>query len=151
MGTTIGNLNVRRSIWIDASPARVWQEFTSLERMQQWFGTGHRLVAFEPRVGGAVETDAGDGDDEYRFVGEVVVFDPGRELSFTQDWVNHGWPKPPVVTLRLTPLDEGTLVELFHHGFEDLGGTAEAADNHAGFEDGWTLRQLLALRDVVGS
>ena len=151
MGTTIGNLHVRRSIWIDATAARVWEEFTSLERMQQWFGTGHRLVEFEPRVGAVVRTDAGEGDGEYVFVGEVTVFDAERELTFTQDWVDHGWPKPPSITLRLTPADGGTLVELFHHGFEVLGDTAEAADNHAGFEDGWTLRQLLALRDLIGS
>ena len=60
MGTEIGPLAVRRSIWIDASPARVWEEFEELERMRRWFGTGHTLVRYEPRVGAEVETDAGD-------------------------------------------------------------------------------------------
>jgi uncharacterized protein YndB with AHSA1/START domain len=148
MATDIGPLAVRRSIWIDARPTRVWEEFESLERMQRWFGTGHRLVRYEPRVGAEVETDAGESEGEpLRFVGRVVVFDPPRELTFEQDWVGHGWKAPPLLTLRLTPLDGGTLVELFHHGFEALG--ADAAEDHRGFEGGWTLRQLDALRDVV--
>lgn len=41
----------------------------------------------------------------------------------------------------------GTLVELFHHGFERTGDTA--AEMHRGFEGGWTTRQLEALRSIV--
>ena len=150
MGTEIGPLAVRRSIWIDATPARVWEEFESLERMRHWFGTGHTLVRYEPRVGAAVETDAGALDGEaLRFVGRVVVFEPSTELTFEQDWVGHGWKAPPLVTIRLTSLDGGTLVELFHHGFEALG--PDAAENHRGFEGGWTMRQLEALLELVDS
>src|SRR6476620_4629372 len=108
MATEIGPLAVRRSIWIDAPPDRVWREFESLERMRLWFGTGHALVAYEPRVGAEVETDAGEADGEaLRFVGRVLVFDPPHELTFEQDWVGHGWKAPPKLTLRLTPLDGG--------------------------------------------
>jgi len=150
MGTEIGPLSVRRSVWIDATPDRVWEEFGSLERMRRWFGTGHTLVRYEPRVGAEVETDAGQGDGEdLYFVGRVVVFDPPSELTFEQDWVGHGWKAAPLVTIRLTPLDAGTLVELFHHGFDALG--PDAAENHRGFEAGWTMRQLDALRELVAS
>jgi uncharacterized protein YndB with AHSA1/START domain len=151
MVTEIGPLAVRRSIWIDARPERVWEEFEDLGRMRRWFGTGHTLVRYEPRVGAEVETDAGAHDDgeALRFVGRVVTFDPPRELTFEQDWVGHGWKAPPLVTIRLTPLDGGTLVELFHHGFEVLG--SDAADSHRGFEGGWTMRQLDALRELVGA
>jgi uncharacterized protein YndB with AHSA1/START domain len=148
MATSIGPLSVRRSIWIDAAPGRVWEEFESLERMRAWFGTGHTLVNYEPRVGAEVETDAGELDGErLLFVGRVVVFDPPRELTFEQDWIGHGWKAPPLVTIRLRPLDDGTLVELFHHGFEALG--PDAAEEHRGFEGGWTIRQLEALRERV--
>ena len=78
----------------------------------------------------------------------MLVVDPARELTFEQDWVGHGWKAPPLITIRLTPLDGGTLVELFHHGFEALG--PDAAENHRGFEGGWTMRQLEALRELVG-
>jgi uncharacterized protein YndB with AHSA1/START domain len=150
MGTEIGPLSVRRSVWIDAMPERVWEEFESLERMRRWFGTGHTLVRYEPQVGAEVETDAGDLDGEaLRFVGRVVVVDPARELTFEQDWVDHGWKAAPLLTIRLNPLDGGTLVELFHHGFEALG--PDAAENHRDFEGGWTMRQLDALCELVDS
>jgi uncharacterized protein YndB with AHSA1/START domain len=150
MATEIGPLAVRRSIWINASPNRVWEEFDSLERMRRWFGTGHTLVRYEPTVGADVETDAGQLDGEaLRFVGRVLVVDPPHELTFEQDWVGHGWKNPPLITIRLTPLDDGTLVELFHHGFEAVG--PDAAADHRGFEGGWTMRQLEALRELVGT
>jgi uncharacterized protein YndB with AHSA1/START domain len=152
MATEIGPLYVRRSIWIAASPERVWREFESLERMQRWFGTGHRLLRYEPRAGAKVETDAGEWDGKaLRFAGSVLVYDPPRELTFEQDWLGHGWPAPPLLTLRLTPLNGGTLVELLHHGFEVLGDAATASEEHRGFEGGWTMRQLEALREVVAS
>ena len=148
MATEISLLTVRRSILIKAPPERVWQEFESFERMKRWFGTGHTLVAYEPKVGGRVETDAGHLEGEaLRFVGRVTVFDPPRELTFEQDWVGHGWAAPPLITVRLTGSHGGTIVELFHHGFERLGEAA--GENHRGFEGGWTLRQLEALRQIV--
>jgi uncharacterized protein YndB with AHSA1/START domain len=148
MGAQVGTLVVRRSIWIDAKPSEVWEEFETFERMREWFGTGHTLTRYEPRVGGVVETDAGDG---HLFRGNVVVFEPGREVTFEQDWIGHGWVAPPLITIRLTEADGGTLVELLHHGFEALGSMSVAAEDHMGFEGGWTMRQLVALRDRVGS
>jgi uncharacterized protein YndB with AHSA1/START domain len=145
MVTQIGALHVRRSTWIDAKPERVWEEFESLESMRAWYGTGHTLVTYGPLVGATVETDA--GGEGLRFVGKVVVFDPPHELTFEQDWVGHGWPAPALITIRLTPSGSGTLVELFHHGFERFG--ALAAENHRGFEGGWTNRQMEALRERV--
>ena len=88
MATEIGPLAVRRSIWIEAEPDRVWEEFESLDQMRRWYGTGHSLIAYEPRVGAEVVTDAGASDgDALRFVGKVLVYDPPQELSFEQDWV----------------------------------------------------------------
>ena len=57
MGTEIGRLAVRRSILIKAPPERIWREFESFERMKAWFGTGHTLLKYEPRVGGWVELE----------------------------------------------------------------------------------------------
>ena len=154
MPTQISPLSVRRAILINAAPERIWHEFESLERMQRWFGTGHKLTKYEPRVGAIVETDAGgasDGGHEDSgplvFVGKVTVFDPPHELTFEQDWIGMGWAAPALVTIRLTPFHGGTLVELFHHGFERVGG--DPAEHHRGFEGGWTLRQLEALRQLA--
>ena len=107
----------------------------------------HALVAYEPRVGAYVETDA--GGDDLRFVGNVLVYDPPNELTFEQDWVGHGWPVPALITIRLTASGAGTLVELFHHGFERFGSLTVAEDVHRGFEGGWTNRQMEALRSRV--
>ena len=55
MGTTIGALYVRRSAFVQATPERVWEEFASFDRLRAWFGIGHTLHAYEPRLGGHVE------------------------------------------------------------------------------------------------
>ena len=152
MPTLIGTLAVRRSVLIKAPPERVWEEFTSFEQMKAWFGVGHRLVAYEPCVGGMVETDATNVHPDHEgtalvFRGRVTAFEANREVTFEQDWVGHGWVAPPLVTIRLTPALGGTLVELFHHTIERTG--PNAADEHLAFEGGWDTRHLQALRKLV--
>ena len=148
MGTEIGQLAVRRSILIDAPPERVWREFETLERMQAWFGTGHRLLEYEPRVGASVLLEVDIEGRPMRFGGRITVFDPPRELTFEDDWIpSQGWAAPSLITIRLTAALGGTLVELFHHAIERIG--EGAAEEHRGLEGGWTTRQLEALRQVV--
>jgi uncharacterized protein YndB with AHSA1/START domain len=148
MGITISLLNVRRSILIQASPERVWQEFESFERLAAWFGIGHQLHRFEPQLGGAVELSVEiDGTRRY-FGGPVVVLEPVRELTLENNWAPpNDWPVPTFFTLRLTPLYDGTMVEIFHHGFERLG--AAAADILQGYEEGWNIDHLAALRSII--
>jgi uncharacterized protein YndB with AHSA1/START domain len=150
MGIAIGPLHVRRSILIDASPERVWREFQSLERLAAWFGRGHQLHAFEPRLNGRVELSVEIDGVRQRFGGSVVVYEPAREITFESNWHDAAlrWSVPSFMTLRLTPLYESTLVEIFHHGFERFG--AEAADNLEGYEQGWDVKHLTALRAIVG-
>jgi len=147
MASQISPLAVRRSTWIRATPERVWQEFESFERMRAWFGHGHSLVAYEPRAGGYVETDAGAGDGSLRFGGRIVVFDPPREVTWENDWFGHGWTQPSLMTFRLTPFMGGTIVELFHHRFEVTGESPSETLN--GFEGGWDTRHLERLRAIV--
>lgn len=151
MPTPISPLAVRRSVWIRATPDRVWEEFESFERMRAWFGKGHFLTAYEPRLGGYVETDAGSpggpSGDSLRFGGRIIVFDPPREVTWENDWFGHGWNQPSLMTFRLTPFMEGTIVELFHHRFEVTGESP--SENLNGFEGGWDTRHLEALRAIV--
>ena len=81
--------------------------------------------------------------------GRVIVFEPAREVSFESNWSDAPltWPVPTIWTIRLTALYEGTMVEIFHHGFERLG--REAADNLEGYEEGWDVKHLKALRAIV--
>jgi uncharacterized protein YndB with AHSA1/START domain len=148
MGITIGLLNVRRSILIQASPGRVWQEFESFERIAAWFGRGHELHQFEPELGGQVDMSVPIDGTPRHYGGSVVVLEREREVSFESNWRSpHAWPVPMFFTIRLTPLYDGTTVEIFHHGFERLG--ADAADYLQGYEEGWDLKHLKALRAII--
>jgi uncharacterized protein YndB with AHSA1/START domain len=154
-------LVVRRSIHIAAAPARVWQEFESFDRMNAWWGiiigtptggeaTGQRLIRFEPRVGGRIEMEVNIDGAPARYGGDITVFNPAQELTFENDWIpNQGWLRPTLITIRLTGALGGTLVELMHHGFERTG--ADGRTDHAGYEGGWGMTQLNALRDIVES
>ena len=148
MGLTIGQLNVRRSILIQASPARVWQEFGSFERISGWLNLGHELHTFEPRVGGKVAMSVEIDGKQRHYGGPVLVYEPETEVSFESQWEPpHSWVVPTFWTIRLTPVYDGTMVEIFHHGFERLG--PDAADNLQSYEDGWDIKHLKALRSVV--
>lgn len=147
MGMEIGPLHVRRSAFLGAGCERVWREFGSFERLAAWFGQGHRLETYQPELGGSVLLSIEMDGQPRRFGGEVVVFEPGRELSFSNNWEVDGWPVPTFITLRLSALYEGCLIELYHHGFERLG--AAAAEELAGYEAGWHSRHLEALRMIV--
>lgn len=147
MPTAISPYHVRRSCWIDAPPDAVWEEFTTFERMSAWYGTGHTLTEYEPRVGGIVETAIELDGKDTRFRGEVLTFEPGSEITFEQLWIGSDAQGPTLITIRLTPMDRGTMVELFHHGYEQVGG--DVAGQLDGFEEGWTNRQVHALRELV--
>jgi uncharacterized protein YndB with AHSA1/START domain len=141
-------LTVRRSIHIDAAPERIWQEFESQERMAAWWGTGHRLVTYEPRVGGRIEMEVEAHGALQRFGGVITVFEPERELTWEDNWFGDlAWPSTVFSTLRLTPAVGGTIVEFIKHGFERLG--ERAAEVHRGLEGGWSVTQLAALREIV--
>lgn len=152
-------LFVRRSIHIAATPERVWQEFTSFDLMNRWWGAlvgdpeagksnGHRLCLYEPRVGGHIEMEVVWEHEALRYGGSILVFEPSKELTFEIDWIpNRGWLRPTRLTLRLTPALGGTLVELLHRGFDHVGGDVGA--EHAGYESGWGMTQLNALRELV--
>ncbi len=148
MGISISRLHVRRSTWIQASPARVWQEFESFDRIAAWFGRGHELHALDLHVGGVADLSVEISGERRHFGGAVLVFEPGRELTFESNWhAPHAWPEPTFFMFRLTPVDEGTLVELLHHGFERLGDGA--GDLIEGYEEGWDVKHLKALRALI--
>jgi len=152
-------LVVRRSVLIQAPPDRVWQEFADFDRMDAWWGAtigdpeagtskGQRLVTYEPRVGGRIEMEVSLDGAPARYGGPIVVFEPGRELTFENDWIpNMGWRHPTRLTVRLTPALGGTLVEILHYGFE--GAADDPAEEHSGYEGGWGMTQLNALRAIV--
>jgi uncharacterized protein YndB with AHSA1/START domain len=147
MGIEISALHVRRSSFIAATPERVWHEFTSFESLAAWFGQGHELEVYVARLGGELQLSVEVDGKRKPFGGAILVFDAARELSFSNNWESDGWPVATFITLRLTPLHDGTHVELFHHGFERLG--TEAGTNLENYEAGWNSRHLEALKAIV--
>lgn len=149
MGIQLSHLKVSRNLLIHATPERVWEEFTAFERFAAWFGRGHTLEQFEPRLGATVKLSIEADGGRRPYGGPIIVFDAAREVTWENNWdeADRAWPVPTFMTIRLTPLYEGTLVEIFHHGFERLG--AAAADNLEGYEEGWDVKHLSALREIV--
>jgi uncharacterized protein YndB with AHSA1/START domain len=148
VGLSISQLHVRRSMLIMASPERVWSEFKTYKSFSDWFGNGHQLDTYEPHHGGRVELSVVIDGESTSFGGDILVFEPARELSFTNNWfTDQAWPSPTFITLRLAPCYEGTMVELFHHGFERLG--KDAANTLQDYEDGWDSHHLVLLRDII--
>lgn len=109
---------------------------------------GQWLDLYEPREGGAIRMAVMWDGERVSYGGTIAVFAEGRELAFENDWIpNRGWTRPTYITLRLSRALGGTLVELFHHGFETTGG--DVAAEHAGYEEGWGMTQLKALKEIV--
>jgi uncharacterized protein YndB with AHSA1/START domain len=152
MGLAIGTLHVRRSIFIDASPERVWEEFTAENRISAWLDRGHTLHSIDPRLGGRAEMSVAIEGRQRFYSGQIIVYEPACEMSLEIVWrepweATYATATPSYWTFRLTPVHSGTLLELFHHGFELTG--ANAADNLEGYEQGWDIKHLSALRAVV--
>jgi uncharacterized protein YndB with AHSA1/START domain len=147
MGIQISLLHVRRSSFIQAPAERVWEEFTSFERLAAWFGQGQRLESYEPRLGGQVLLSVEIDGARRPFGGPILVFEPARDLTFSNNWESDGWPVPTLITLRLTSLYDACLVELFHHGFERLAN--DAGSELQAYEAGWNSRHLEALKAIA--
>ena len=148
MGLAIGQLNVRRSAFIQEAPDIIWRKFESLDAFTSWFSIGHEVEAYEPHLHGRVELSVEIDGETVGFGGKITVFEDAREMSFSNNWYgDNAWPVPTSITLRLTPLFEGTLVELFHHGFERLG--EDAAQALEGYESGWDNQHLKKLRELT--
>ena len=152
-------LTVRRSILVRASPDKVWEKFTSLADMSDWWGhrvgapeagtdSGQILIAYEPELGSQIEMAVMMDGKPAHFGGTIVEFSYAEALTYENDWIpNQGWESPTMVSIRLTANAGETMVELFHYGFENTGGDVSAT--HAGYEAGWGMTQLQALKHCV--
>jgi uncharacterized protein YndB with AHSA1/START domain len=149
MGSTVGTMYVRRSAFLNAAPERVWEEFASLERLREWFGIGHTLHTYEPKLGAVVELSVELDGARQHYGGPITVLEPARELSFECNWYSPtlAWAVPMMWTIRLSAAYGRTTVEILHHGFERLGqaGGTELES----YEEGWDNKHLKALRAIV--
>ena len=118
---------------IKASPAKVWAAITRPEQMIRWWGpdAGPTLSAVaDVRPGGRfnVVFRLLDGS-EHNPTGIYQEVVPEKTLVFT--WDLPGTPEPKsLVTFRLEPFDDGTLLTLTHEHLPD----EETRQSH---EAGW--------------
>ena len=97
------------TIYIAATPERVWQALTSAEFSRQYFFGN--AVEIELKIGGAYLVRTPDGSPHIS--GEVIACDPPRRLSVT---FNVNWPAlveklgPTLVTYEIEPA--GDVVKL---------------------------------------
>jgi uncharacterized protein YndB with AHSA1/START domain len=159
MTTQAKDLRVKRSIEIDASPERVWQEIGNPDRFRLWYTPAGgvempcKRVEYEPRVGGRFETwgwhDWGSGRIDFHFSGEVLVFDPPRELTVSMKAEQVQMPGACTLSFLLAPLDDGkrTEMSIVQRGFETFGELAEQI--HQAYENGWDMTCPTALKNLV--
>ena len=125
--------SVSRSIFIAASPERVWTAITDPEHIVKWFGSGATLDRLEPG-GTGVWTFDGYGDVPIA----VEALDPLRSITYR--W---GDTKSPVIdpvastvfTYTLEAVDGGTQLHVIETGFENLAEPTRGLHDN---QEGWT-------------
>lgn len=130
---------VQQEEFIEAAPEQVWEILAGVEGIRHWLGPSQ----YEPRVGGQITFDVRHDEGQFHMFGEVVTFDPPRELAFTwteQKVGEEPWPVATLVTLTLNAENGGTRVKLVHSGFERL---PDARSQFEGYVEGWAVRPVL--------
>jgi len=153
LNRTISIAPVRKSVFVQASPARAFEVFTA--GIDRWWpkskgigGTPIRESIIEPFVGGRWYTIFEDG--RQAVVGHVLIWQPGQRLVIT--WgISAEWkpdPRPEFtseVELRfLADVPGCTRVELEHRNFERMGPAAGETMRNS-VDGGWpTMLELFA-------
>jgi uncharacterized protein YndB with AHSA1/START domain len=136
-------LQIHFEVEINAPPEKVWAKLASLEGMNEWLS---KHLIFEFRRGGRFQMETSiPGDGDFTFFGEVVTIEPNKELAFT--WTEHEkdkdpWPVSTLVSFKLKPTRNGTLVTMTHTGFEKLKGDL-ARTEYEGHIVGWERSEVL--------
>ncbi|HVA12567.1 MAG TPA: SRPBCC family protein [Stellaceae bacterium] len=143
MSPTIAPAPIRKSIRVDAAPARAFDIFTA--GITRWWLKTHSIsitkspiqeVVIEPREGGRWYERGADGSECPW--GKVLAWEPPTRLLLAWQ-INGGWQFDPAlvteVEIRFTPDGTGTRVELEHRHLERLGEHAGAMAQ--AFTGGW--------------
>jgi uncharacterized protein YndB with AHSA1/START domain len=131
MTTAIKIAPVRKSIVVNASPARAFEVFTS--GLGRWWPT-HRGIGKMPMKSAVMETRLGGRwyelaeDGTQTDVGKIIVWEPPQRFVMTWD-VNSQWKPDTTVhsEVEVRFIADGadaTRVELEHRKFEQLGTEA---------------------------
>lgn len=135
--STLQKRAVKHEILISASPASVWDILASVDGIKKWLGPH----TYEPRQGSKIDFNVTHDGGKYYMFGEVVTFNPPHELAFTwteQPVGGEPWPTSTLVSVTLTPEQDGTRVRLIHSGFENLPADIAEAQFKS-YERGWGM------------
>jgi uncharacterized protein YndB with AHSA1/START domain len=143
MSTTITPAPIKKSIRVNAAPARAFEIFTA--GMARWWLKTHTInptkspleeIVLEPRAGGRWFERGEDGSE--CSWGKVLAWEPPTRLLLAWQ-INGSWQFDPAliteVEIRFTPDGSGTRVELEHRHLERLG--EQAAAMAQAFTGGW--------------
>ena len=122
----------------DAPPGRLYLYFTDASHLARWFGpegVSCEAVDWEPVVGRDYELVFTNPDDTtIGLVGRFLELEAPRLIKMTWQWRPAdatGEEEVTLVTIRLSEVGEGSLLQLTHERFAE---TAER-DRH---DEGWT-------------
>lgn len=101
---------IRKSIWIDASPAEVYEYFTDSEKFARWAGLSASL---DPRPGGKFRHDMGSFG---AVKGTFLHVEPGRSLSWEILAPEGSGAPPNIIEISITPEADGARVEIRQTG-----------------------------------
>ena len=124
-------------------PERVWEAITDPARIEAWLMPndfrpvlGHRFTfrtrPIPPHFDGIVHC-------------EVIALEPPRRLAYT--WAGGGLDT--VVSYRLEPQGDGTILHFEHSGFDPDRPTDRMA--FKGMEPGWTRHMQVGLERVLAA
>ena len=127
------NIEIRKTIVIDATPEVIFKAITNPEELTQWFPDE---VVFEPHIGGKVTFDfsgkKSGKEGGCQIHGTIIEFISNKKISYNWEHTNSSsGNSKTIVTWELERIkDDGTRVNLRHTG----STTAEMAKEH---DEGW--------------
>jgi len=139
METTSSREIIKKEIFIACRPEILFSFFTDPDKLVRWMG---RNVLLDPSIGGKFRIDLNGSDIA---MGEYKEITPNEKVVMTWGW-EHSKAVPPgssTVEFKLTPKDNGTLLEFTHY---DLPAT-EIADHVKGWSHFLPRIQLVAEGD----
>jgi uncharacterized protein YndB with AHSA1/START domain len=107
----ISKESLTKQIFIECSPETLFSFFIEPDKLVRWIG---RNVLLEPSVGGKYRIDINGIDIAS---GEFQEIDPYNKVVWTWGWHNSDIlpPGSSTVEFKLTPQENGTLLELHHY------------------------------------
>jgi uncharacterized protein YndB with AHSA1/START domain len=117
------------------APDKVWRAWTDPQALAQWFRPeASYLISIaeaDVRVGGRFRILMVDGAGEkFDLAGVYREVVPGRKLVMTWGWREKQPGHESLLTVTLSPSNQGTRLELRHDGYVDM-------ENQLTHEQGW--------------